>query len=444
MASYKKTKLLFLLPLIVFAVGCSAGGDPAPEPSPDPTGHNVSTAWDKDNTYHWHYCADPGCEEMFNKTKHTFEWVTTKQPTVDAKGVKSNKCTVCGYVIEKQDIPKLELHYSSSWSSDGRHHWHGCTDAGYEDKVFGKDIDEHTLINATAEVEPTLESPGLTASGTCSVCNATIEAVEIPILNDTNYSKTSVRAESNVLTETWTLKDASIISRDSYVVTKNYDYGYVDVDNYDTGKMVTTHCNYKDFNKLFPDIEMSVNWSTQTVTINVKKSSGVTLNNTCLIFPSTSFAAPKYIITGGPLTINAPKGVEDGTLKFSSSTAVAAMSEVIIDNNLTINYPSSYPSVTNGYAMRESILTINEGAKLTIKGYYYGIKAYYTPITVNGALDITTTNLAVVSNGSNARKLKFASGSKVYFNDVLQTSLDITDTTGIKNNSVKHLQVVPA
>ena len=284
----KKSKLLILLPLLALVAGCSIGGGTGggeePEPAPNPAEHNVLSSWDKDANYHWHYCADPGCEAMFNKAQHTFAWVVTKQPTAEAKGVKSNKCTVCGYVKEKEDIPKLEHHYATTWTSDGIDHWHACTDAGYEDKIFGKDITPHTLSGGSNEVEPTYTEVGHTATGQCSVCNATIPSMEIPKLNETDYRKESAWS-NGVLTETWTLKDATIINRDSYVVTKTLDYGFAIIDDYTSGKMVTNAYNYYELGQLIPGLEVSIDTSSKTTTINVKKAGGITLDKMAIIFP---------------------------------------------------------------------------------------------------------------------------------------------------------------
>ncbi len=438
----KRKNLIILLPILIFVVGCSAGEQPSP--GPNPAEHNVSHSWDKDETYHWHYCADPGCEEMFNKAPHTFEWIITKQPTATAKGVRSNKCKICGYVKEKEDIPKLELHYSTEWSSDGTHHWHACTDAGYEDKVFGIDVTEHTLINGGNDIEPTYTEAGSTATGKCSVCNADVEAIEIPKLNEVDYAKESSWS-NGVLTETWTLKDATTINRDSYVVTKTHDYGFAIVDDYATGKMVTTAYNYLEFAQKFPGIEINIDKSTKTTTINVAKPGGVILNNVAIIFPCSDSVAGKFIITGYPLTINAPKGVTDPALLFScNSSSTAYYSKVTIDNQLTLNYSKDYSTANNGYGLKANYIDINAGAKLKISNFANGIRAGYSPINVNGELDITATKYAIVSTNSVNRTIKFASGLKVYFNDVLQSGMTSTDTANIKNNNVTHLQVIQA
>lgn len=43
--------------------------------------HEVSSAWEQDDTHHWHVCEDADCEEIFDKSSHIWS---------------QNKCTVCG------------------------------------------------------------------------------------------------------------------------------------------------------------------------------------------------------------------------------------------------------------------------------------------------------------------------------------------------------------
>lgn len=435
----KKSNLLMLFSLVVLLSGCGN--------KPEPTGeHKFLTGWDKDETYHWHYCEEPGCEEKSSKAKHTFEWAVTKEASYEANGVRSYRCKTCGYVKEKEEITKLTHTYNTgSWEHDTLHHWHACADEGYDDKVFGIDAEAHTIVGGTAEVEPTYEEVGHTASGTCSVCGANIGSLEIPVLNETNYVK-EITKQNNILTETWTLKDADVIGRDKYVVTKNIDYGWVVIDDHSGKDIVTTNYNYYEFNKAFPGIKMSI--SGKTVTINVTKEGGYTFDNKSIIFPTSTkntVSGVTYVITGEPLTINAPEGLEEPGLLMSCSTTPNYMSTLVVDNNLTINYSSGYTKASKGRGLSESKLTINKGAKLTIKGFYNGIYASYQPITVNGALDVTASNLAIISSStSKNREIKIAEGSTIYFDEVAQASATTIYSDDIKNSSVKHLEVVPA
>lgn len=53
--------------------------------------HTASADWTKDDTNHWHTCAD--CEEQLDKAEHTFGEATKVK-----NGVYSYACTVCGQV----------------------------------------------------------------------------------------------------------------------------------------------------------------------------------------------------------------------------------------------------------------------------------------------------------------------------------------------------------
>ena len=53
--------------------------------------HTASADWAKDDTNHWHTCAD--CEEQLDKAEHTFGEATKVK-----NGVYSYTCTVCGQV----------------------------------------------------------------------------------------------------------------------------------------------------------------------------------------------------------------------------------------------------------------------------------------------------------------------------------------------------------
>lgn len=60
--------------------------------------HTWNTAWESDETSHWHTCADETCTEVDAKAEHTFgEGTVTKQPNYTQEGEKTVACTVCGY-----------------------------------------------------------------------------------------------------------------------------------------------------------------------------------------------------------------------------------------------------------------------------------------------------------------------------------------------------------
>ncbi|MDE7087271.1 MAG: hypothetical protein K2O67_03660, partial [Clostridia bacterium] len=68
-------------------------------------GHDWATAWSNDTTNHWHECTV--CGEKNDETGHTYEWVITKEATVDESGLMENLCTACNDKDGEEEIAKL-------------------------------------------------------------------------------------------------------------------------------------------------------------------------------------------------------------------------------------------------------------------------------------------------------------------------------------------------
>ena len=60
------------------------------------------TGWHSDESSHWNTCE---CGEKLNEAAHTFEWVIDKEATATEKGLRHEKCTVCGYEKAAVEIP---------------------------------------------------------------------------------------------------------------------------------------------------------------------------------------------------------------------------------------------------------------------------------------------------------------------------------------------------
>lgn len=72
-------------------------------PVPAEHTHVFGTAWNYDTTNHWHECT---CGEKSDIASHISDNGTvTKQPTTTETGVKTFKCTICGYVMNTETIP---------------------------------------------------------------------------------------------------------------------------------------------------------------------------------------------------------------------------------------------------------------------------------------------------------------------------------------------------
>lgn len=62
------------------------------------------SGWAHDAKNHWHVCC---CGEVIDKAEHTFEWVVDRPATVEAKGERYQKCTVCGEKGKTEEIAIL-------------------------------------------------------------------------------------------------------------------------------------------------------------------------------------------------------------------------------------------------------------------------------------------------------------------------------------------------
>lgn len=68
--------------------------------------HSFGTQWKYDSDNHWREC---NCGEKAEVAVHTGDGGTvTTEPTENSPGIKTFKCSVCGYVIRTEEIPKLE------------------------------------------------------------------------------------------------------------------------------------------------------------------------------------------------------------------------------------------------------------------------------------------------------------------------------------------------
>lgn len=63
------------------------------------------SGWAHDAKNHWHVCR---CGEIFDKAKHTFEWIVDKPATVEAKGERHEECTVCREKGKTEEIAILK------------------------------------------------------------------------------------------------------------------------------------------------------------------------------------------------------------------------------------------------------------------------------------------------------------------------------------------------
>ena len=180
--------------------------DPAP-------GHNWDTAYESNETHHWHNCTNANCPINENNQKggydvHTpgADWESdndenhyhicsvcsgkadvtphsydsgaiTTPATETTDGVKTYTCSVCNHT-KTETIPKFGHTHSISedYSKDETGHWHACSDC--DEKV---DFEAHTEDSGTVTVQPTETSIGV-MTYYCSVCGYEMRTEEIPAI----------------------------------------------------------------------------------------------------------------------------------------------------------------------------------------------------------------------------------------------------------------------
>lgn len=89
-------------------------------PDPGHT-HTPAATWTSDATGHWHACSD--CDEKLDFAAHTSDGGKVTIPATETTtGVKTYKCTECGYVIKTETIPAIGITPSPS---DPSHNYTG-------------------------------------------------------------------------------------------------------------------------------------------------------------------------------------------------------------------------------------------------------------------------------------------------------------------------------
>ena len=124
--------------------------------------HSYGTDWKSDGDSHWHEC---DCGDKIDSAAHTEDSGTvTKEPTETETGIRTYKCTVCGYVMRTETIDKLHTHsYGTDWKSDADGHWHECECGDKTDSAA------HTEDSGTVTKAPTETETGI-KTYKCSVC----------------------------------------------------------------------------------------------------------------------------------------------------------------------------------------------------------------------------------------------------------------------------------
>ena len=82
------------------------------------TNHDADTSvWKYDENGHWNPCLRAGCEAHLNAAAHISDNGTvTKPATKTEEGVRTYKCTVCGYVMRTETIPVIKPDYYPNYN----------------------------------------------------------------------------------------------------------------------------------------------------------------------------------------------------------------------------------------------------------------------------------------------------------------------------------------
>lgn len=68
--------------------------------------HKPGTEWKHNASDHWHECTS--CGKPVDKAAHVSDGgVVTLEPTLEAEGIMTYTCTICGYIIKTEPIPAL-------------------------------------------------------------------------------------------------------------------------------------------------------------------------------------------------------------------------------------------------------------------------------------------------------------------------------------------------
>ena len=146
----------------VFLGMSSCGGD-----TPSHT-HSYASEWEYNETQHYHVCTV--CGEKGEYANHNLV-ETVIEPTYETGGYTRHECSICHYYYDTDPTDPLTHHYSSAWSNNDTHHWHACTDEGYENLFI--DYEAHDFNDWIIDVPATEDHDG-TRHHVCDTCQKSV------------------------------------------------------------------------------------------------------------------------------------------------------------------------------------------------------------------------------------------------------------------------------
>lgn len=158
-------------------------------PEQEKTGHvhyNADDVYERDENNHWAICDD--CNEVYDILAHSeSDWLPGKEPTCTEPGHSEWKnCTVCGYVLEAQDVIPEKGHEEQLVNAKEA----TCTEEGYigdtvctvcgavtrKGETIPMKQHSHTGVNVK---KATCTEEGYSGDMVCTVCDAVVATGEI-------------------------------------------------------------------------------------------------------------------------------------------------------------------------------------------------------------------------------------------------------------------------
>ena len=181
-------KMLIPACLSFLALSLAAcGGDSSPTNNPDPSvpahSHNWESAWEHDDTNHWHACKDSSCNEVNGKVAHSGGTATC---------LEKAKCDVCGV-----EYGELASHtYPETWTCTAVGHYKTCTVEGCGVKT---ELASHTGGTATC-----------TAKGICSECGEPYGSLSSHTWQESTEVEGALKSEATCETKATYFKSCAV------------------------------------------------------------------------------------------------------------------------------------------------------------------------------------------------------------------------------------------
>ena len=154
--------------------------------------HKWDTAWEDDDTHHWHDCIVADCPETDNSRKsgyaaHTWGTpIVTKEATCTEDGTRESNCTVCNHL--KTETISAKGHSFGAWQVTAQA---DCVNDGTKQRVCSTcgyiETEVIPALGHNWNSSPTIDKPATcTEAGSqsvhCSRCNAVNDSQVIPAL----------------------------------------------------------------------------------------------------------------------------------------------------------------------------------------------------------------------------------------------------------------------